>query len=90
MTFPPKVWDGVLRRLEAQLPPHTYEAWLAPLEAVFDEHGVAIRCPSPFHRERVRSQLLDSIREAFALELDRSVPVELEHEPGLPVSRALA
>jgi chromosomal replication initiator protein len=33
-TFPPKVWDGVLGRLEGELPPFAVEAWLRPLTPV--------------------------------------------------------
>ena len=33
MTFPPKVWDGVLRRLQNELAPVSYEMWIANLAA---------------------------------------------------------
>lgn len=33
MTFPPKVWDGVLRRLKDELAPFSYEMWIEKIVA---------------------------------------------------------
>ena len=41
MTFPPKVWDGVLRRLAEAIPDFALESWLAPLEQRFLEERLA-------------------------------------------------
>jgi len=41
MTFPPKVWDGALRRLRLELPPFTCEAWLESLVAATSPDGAS-------------------------------------------------
>jgi len=82
MTLPPKVWEGVLERLEAEVPPHVYRAWLAPLEADLDGERVALRCPSPFHRDRILSQFLARIRQAFEQVLGQPVDVEVADAVG--------
>jgi chromosomal replication initiator protein len=69
MTFPPKVWDGVLRRLQNELPSFSYEAWLAPLIALPSEHGLMLTCPTTFHRERVRAKFLPQISRCLAEEM---------------------
>lgn len=74
-TFPPKVWDGVLGRLEGELPSFAVEAWLRPLVPLpapdpepADENAprgggplLRLLCPSAFHRDRVRDHFLERI-----------------------------
>ncbi|MGH0036012.1 MAG: DnaA ATPase domain-containing protein [Myxococcota bacterium] len=78
-TFPPKVWDGVLGRLEGELPPFAVEAWLRPLTPLQSNpdasdasvgQAVPLRllCPSSFHRDRVRDHFLGRI-EALVREV---------------------
>ena len=88
MTFPPKVWDDVLRRLHGQLPASLVETWLGPVVAAPADHGLRLLCPSQFHCERVRSVLLDQI-VAFASEaVGEPVSVTLEVADPALVSRA--
>ena len=89
MTFPPKVWTGALRRLEAKLPEFTYEAWIAPL-AIGPSAGerLVVLCPSTFHRDRVRNSFESVISDAFADELGRSVAVDFDVRKDLtPIAR---
>lgn len=90
MTFPPEVWDGVLRRLEDQLHPFVIETWLRPLavecaQSAGTGTSVRLRCPTPFHFERVRDHFLGRIEKAFAEETGGEVRVQLdpgEHRGG--------
>jgi chromosomal replication initiator protein len=77
MTFTPEVWDGVLRRLRSQMPPFAYEAWLAPLGTERSESGLALLCPSSFHRDRIHHHYLADIRRSLAEELGAELPVEV-------------
>ena len=83
MTSPP-LWDGVLRRLGAEVPAYAVEAWLAPLVPETDGESLVLLCPTPFHRDRVRERYLSSIETHAAGEAGRPVPVSL----GLGLRRA--
>jgi chromosomal replication initiator protein len=78
MSFPPELWDGVLRRLGAELPQHALEAWVHPLHAELGPEGLRLRCPSAFHRARVEARWLEGIVRCAAAEAGRPVPVHLE------------
>lgn len=80
MTSPPKVWDGVLRRLGSEIPPLTFEAWIRPLTAREEPGRLLLLAPTPFHRERVRSRFLPALREA-ACALGGALEVSVELSP---------
>ena len=61
MTFPPEVWDGVLRRLQKQLAPVSYEMWLPQIAARCDGHSLELGCPTQFHCDRIRDYFLSTI-----------------------------
>lgn len=73
---PLQLWDGVLRRLGAEINSHTLEAWVRPLEPRVEGERLRLFCPSAFHLERVRARLLPLIVRHLAAE--RGEPVELE------------
>lgn len=77
MTFPPEVWDGVMRRLRNEVPSFCFEAWLEPLEARGADRGLLLVCPSTFHRERIRDHYLPRIDACLRDEL-RARPDEPE------------
>ncbi len=62
VTFSPKVWCDVLRRLQEEIPDFKFEAWIAPLAVKVANDHVLLGCPSSFHRDRVRNYYGDSIR----------------------------
>ena len=78
MSFPPELWDGVLRRLGAELPRHALEAWVHPLQAETGPEGLRLRCPSAFHRARIEARWLARIERCAAAEAGRPVTVCLE------------
>ncbi len=91
MTFPPKVWDGVLRRLEGELSPFTVDAWLRPLtplqltavaETAQEQPTLHLLCPSQFHRDRVRDRFLDRIERVASELLGGLAGVRLEVSDG--------
>jgi chromosomal replication initiator protein len=88
MTFPPEVWDGVLRRLNDRLSPAAVETWIRPLVPTGSETGLQLRCPSQFHLARVRARFLPHIVECASLELGHRTPISLE--TGASGSRARA
>ena len=77
MTFTPEVWDGVVRRLRLELPPFTCEAFIDNLAAESDGKAVHVICPTTFHRDRVRSHYLPSIRACLEAEMGRQVSLEV-------------
>jgi chromosomal replication initiator protein len=83
----PVLWDGVLRRLRAELPAFAVEAWADPLVAEPDPEGIRLLCPSPFHRDRV-ARYLDPIRRCLEAQAGRPVGVVLSVREG--VERAAA
>jgi chromosomal replication initiator protein len=78
MSFPPELWDGVLRRLGAELPRHTLEAWVHPLRAEPGPEGLRLLCPSAFHRARIEARWLARIEHCAAAEAGAPVAIHLE------------
>ena len=86
MSSPFKLWDGVVRRLEAEIPAFTFDAWVRPLIAEKNESGLRLICPTPFHRDRIRERFLDRITELATAEAGRAVEIEFTiGEAGAPV-----
>src|SRR3990172_839122 len=84
MSLPPELWDGVLRRLGAELPRHALEAWVRPLVAEMGPGGLRLRCPSAYHRGRIEARLFARIERCVEAEAGHRVVIELEvREPGL-------
>lgn len=67
--------------------PHTLDAWLRPLEARDGEGCIQLRCPTSFHRERVRERFLPVIVRELAAETGRRVEVELQVSANPPAPR---
>lgn len=82
MTTPP-IWDGVLRRLGADIPAFALEAWVRPLVPRLEDDALVLACPTPFHRDRVRERFLAPIARAASAEAARAVEVSLVVEPTL-------
>jgi chromosomal replication initiator protein len=61
MTSPPKVWDGVLRRLGAETSSISLEAWIHPLTVREESDRLVLTAPNVFHRERIRSHFAPRI-----------------------------
>ncbi len=55
-------WDGVLRRLGQDIPAFALDAWVACLGVEERSDGLLLRCPTPFHRDRVRDRYLKAIQ----------------------------
>ncbi len=90
MAHPPRLWDGVLRRLKAEMPAYALEAWVRPLAVQSDGEGVRVLCPTRFHCERIRERFLPHIARCVAAELGREVPIRLELAAGPPAGPARA
>src|SRR5271157_427189 len=73
----PLIWDGVLRRLGAEIPSFALEAWVRPIVARVDESGLHLLCPSAFHRERLRERFLKPILASACAEAGRAIDVHL-------------
>jgi chromosomal replication initiator protein len=71
-------WDGVVRRLGAEVPPFVVEAWVQPLIAEASGEGMLLICPSALHRERIRQRFLSQIQRLAAVEAGRPVKIDLE------------
>jgi chromosomal replication initiator protein len=92
-TSPPKVWDGVLRRLGTDLPSVSLEAWIRPLAAREEPGRLVLLAPTPFHRDRVRSRfgelLTHLAREVAGGALEVSIELAPESPDG-PLAAAAA
>jgi chromosomal replication initiator protein len=85
MTFTPEVWDGVVRRLRAELPEFVCEAFIDNLAVKTCGDGLYLLCPTAFHRDRVRGHYSGSIRKCIEKELGRTVEFEIGvREAGSP------
>ncbi|HTF32645.1 MAG TPA: chromosomal replication initiator protein DnaA [Myxococcota bacterium] len=73
----PQIWDGVLRRLGAEIPSFALEAWVRPIVARVDESGLQLSCPSAFHRERLRERFLKPILACAYAEAGGEIDVHL-------------
>ena len=77
MTLPPKVWDGVLRRLKKELAPISFEMWLPQIVARVDGDCLDLACPTQFHSERVRDYFLAAIGDCVQAEVGRRVSLRV-------------
>src|SRR4029453_7030340 len=78
MNHPPSIWDGVLRRLQSELPAFAFDAWIAPLQAQTGAPGLALLAPSAFPRARVAARHLEAIRRHAVEVAGASIPVSLD------------
>jgi chromosomal replication initiator protein len=77
MPHPPSIWDGVLRRLQSELPAFALDAWITPLQAREDECELTLLAPSAFHRDRVGARYLALFERLAAEEAGYAVKVVL-------------
>ncbi len=77
MTFPPEVWDGVLRRLKTALAPVSFEMWIPQIVARSDGDCLELVCPTQFHCERVREYFLATIGDCVEAEAGRCIPLRV-------------
>jgi chromosomal replication initiator protein len=81
MTHPPSLWDGVLRRLESEIPEYALEAWIRSLVAREKDGELCLLAQSAFHGERVERSYLAPIAR-FAEDLaGRAVVVRVTAHP---------
>jgi len=78
----PGLWDGVLRRLGAELDPHALAAWIDPLVPCFETFEperacLTLGCPTSFHCKRVRERFLAHIEDCAEREAGKPVEVKL-------------
>jgi chromosomal replication initiator protein len=84
-TSPLRLWDGVVCRLRALMPPFAHDAWIGPLVARIDgPGGLVLGCPTAFHRDRVRERFLPQIEQCAALEAGTPVAIDLVVAPPAP------
>jgi chromosomal replication initiator protein len=88
MPAPPPFWDGVLRRLGADLPAFALDAWVRPLRVEPGAAGLRLVCPTPFHRERVRERFAALIAQRVEDETGSRLPIEVELASGAPAELA--
>ena len=77
LTFTPEVWDGVLHRLQSEVPAFAFETWLQPLEPRRIDEGLLLVCPSTFHRDRIRLHFLPRIDACLQAEVGESITLAL-------------
>lgn len=78
MTFPPEVWDGVLRRLRKALAPVSFEMWVPQIVARPDGESLDLVCPTQFHSDRIRDYFLTAIDDCVNAELGRRIPLRVK------------
>lgn len=77
MSHPPSIWDGVLRRLQNELPAFALEAWILPLEVRDTPRALELCAPSAFHRDRIAARYLGVIQNALTAEAGAPRPLVL-------------
>jgi chromosomal replication initiator protein len=77
MPHPPPIWDGVLRRLQSELPAFVLDAWIRPLQARSGSRRLELLAPSAFHRDRVATRYLAAIERQVEAEAGEALPVVL-------------
>jgi chromosomal replication initiator protein len=80
MIDPPGLWEGVVRRLDGQVPAVALDAWLRPLEPEARSGGIRLLCRSELHRQRVE-RYLDAIAHCAEAEAGMPIQVELAVRP---------
>ena len=78
MTFPPEVWDGVMRRLQAALAPISFEMWVPQIVARLDGDCLELGCPTQFHSDRIRDYFLPAIDDCVNAEFGRRIPLRVK------------
>jgi chromosomal replication initiator protein len=79
-------WDGVLRRLGQDISVFTLDAWIACLGVEERPDGLLLRCPTPFHRDRVRDRYLQAIQFRADEAAGKPMKLELALGAGRPVA----
>jgi len=67
-----------MRRLGSLLPAYVFDAWVRPLSPQVQERGLVLRCPTPFHRDKVRERYLAQITACVRDECGDSMAVHLD------------
>jgi chromosomal replication initiator protein len=91
MSLSPELWEGVVRRLGAEVPRHALDAWLRPLVVEAGPTSLRLRCPSAFHRDRIEARFRARIERCAETEAGSPVAIEvdvLEPEPVAPAAEA--
>ena len=81
MSCPPQLWDGVVRRLGADIAAFSLDAWIRPLAAEEDSDALVLFCPSQLHLERLRERFLARIIAHASEEAGRPVKIVLKLRP---------
>lgn len=81
MVEPRDLWEGVVRRLDGQVPAVALDAWLRPLEAEVRPDGIRLLCRSELHRER-SARYLEAIAGCAQAEVGAPVRIELVVQQG--------
>ena len=91
MTFPPEVWDGVLRRLKTELAPVSFDRWMPQIATRLSGDCLELHCPTRFHADRVRDFFLPQIggclQEEFGRPLALRVAVANDQKDREPTPR---
>jgi chromosomal replication initiator protein len=75
-------WDGVLRRLSAEVPPAWLERFIRPLVPVAIEDGMAsLEVPGRFVMEWVKERYIGTLETLLSDELGEPVTIDLRLEP---------
>jgi len=80
MIEPPGLWEGVVRRLDGQVPAVALDAWLRPLEPEARSEGIRLLCRSELHRQRAE-RYLAAITHCAEAEAGAPIRVELAVRP---------
>jgi chromosomal replication initiator protein len=70
-------WNGVVRRLGAEVPSYVADAWVRPVVAQSCGDGLRLVCPTALHRDRIRDRFLPRIESLVASETGHPVAIEL-------------
>jgi chromosomal replication initiator protein len=87
MTSPPKVWDGVLSRLDRETSALSLEAWIRPLGVREEADRLVLLAPNVFHRDRVRARFASRIALLANEVVGRPLELSIELAPEAGAAR---
>src|SRR5699024_11055136 len=76
--FMSDLWRRCLQHLESECPAEDLHAWLMPLQAREDAHGVHLYAPNAYILDTVRSDYLDKIRQVLEHLAGRTLMIGIE------------
>src|SRR5574344_2275755 len=79
-----KIWEDVKRELEKEIPAHSYEPWILPLEPVnFEDNQFTLLTGQSIAKDYIKRQYYTQIIDAFKKTTGKDVILNIEFDEEL-------